>query len=78
VSQRSAARYWKLPAPGSAHPGDPVWLTLPAGGSGRSSSRPGVEHRVAPLPRHHTLVGSTGITVTTRARTPSTLRRGCR
>lgn len=76
VSHRSAARFWKLPTPGSAHAGDPVWLTLPAGGSRRSSSRPGVEHRVAPLPRHHILVNPSGCTLTTRARTAVDLSKG--
>ena len=76
VSHWSAARFWSLPAPGVPAPGDPVWLTLPAGGSQRSRARPGVEHRVAPLPRHHTLVGPSGCTVTTRARTAVDLARG--
>ncbi|HEY3410425.1 MAG TPA: type IV toxin-antitoxin system AbiEi family antitoxin domain-containing protein [Propionicimonas sp.] len=76
VSHWSAARFWDLPAPRIRKPGDPVWLTLPARASFRSSSRPGVEHTVAPLPRHHKLVSPTGYTVTTRARTAVDLSRG--
>ncbi len=76
VSHWSAARFWNLPAPRTRVPGDPVWLTLPARGHARSRSRPGVEHRVAPLPRHHTLTSPSGYTVTTRARTAVDLTRG--
>ncbi|HSK32526.1 MAG TPA: DUF559 domain-containing protein [Propionicimonas sp.] len=75
VSHWSAARFWNLPAPAIPVPGDPVWITLPAGGSYRSSSRPGVEHRVAPLPRHHCVVSPSGYTVTTRARSAVDLSR---
>ncbi|HEY3338809.1 MAG TPA: DUF559 domain-containing protein [Propionicimonas sp.] len=76
VSHWSAARFWRLPSPAIPAPGEPVWLTLPAGGSHRSRARAGVEHRVAPLPRHHTLVSPSGYTVTTRARTAVDLARG--
>jgi len=76
VSHWSSARFWNLPDPVVPRPGDPVWLTLPTGGSYRSRSRPDVEHRVAPLPGHHTLISPSGYTVTTRARTAVDLSRG--
>ena len=76
VSHWSSARFWNLPVPGVPRPGDPVWLTLPDGGSHRSRSRTGVEHVVAPLPGHHTLVTPAGFRVTTRARTAVDLCKG--
>ncbi len=76
VSHWSAARFWTLPAPAQRVAGDPVWLTLPSSGSHRSRARPGVEHRVAPLPRHHVLISPSGYAVTTRARTAVDLAGG--
>jgi len=76
VSHWSSAKFWNLPAPVVRRTGEPVWLTLPARGSFRSCSRPSVELRVAPLPRHHTLTSPTGYRVTTRARTAVDLSRG--
>lgn len=73
VSHRSAAAWWGIPLPATDWAVEPVWLTLPAGGSFRSDRSPGVVHAVGGLPSHHVGRAGGGFPVTTIARTAADL-----
>ncbi len=76
VSHRSAARYWGLPLSREDWASEPVWLTLPRSGTGRSERGPLLQQCVAELPNEHVITSEDGFDVTTLARTAVDVARG--